>query len=139
MQAASPGTSGIPVKIKGQKDARTTLPLEVQIHVHVPCDAVADRLVEVFEAHGLRIYPSFDLKVALEQLPQCGCPYHGQDLCTCQYVVWLVYGSNAEPVLVVLHGRDGETWITLSANDIQKSQVYRILNTAMGDGQWIKT
>ncbi len=131
MQAVWPGTFGNRANVEQQRKARATLPVEVEVHIHAPSDVVTERLVDAFQAHGLRVYPSFNLQAALERLPHCGCPYHGQDACTCQYVVWLVYASEEEPVLVILHGRDDETWVTLSASDVQQSQVYRVLKETL--------
>ncbi len=131
MQAAWPGMFGPRAEAEHRSRPQTATPTEVEVHTRAPCDAVMARLTEAFQVHGLRVYPSFDLQAALERLPQCGCPYHGQDACTCQYVVWLVYGPDAEPVLVILHGRDDETWITLSASDVHQTQVYEVLVQAL--------
>ncbi len=87
---------------------------EMRLHLRVPSAFVMRRLTALLEREGLRVYRSFDLQAALSRLPECGCPYHGQATCTCQYAVWLVYGRDAVPVLVILHGRDDETWITIS-------------------------
>lgn len=99
-------------------------PLDVHVYIHAPAQVVAGPLKDLFEARGLRVYRSFDLQAALERLPRCGCPYHGQTACTCQYTVWLVYVPHGPPVLVILHGRDDKTWITLSADEVPTSRVY---------------
>ncbi|MFH1906685.1 MAG: hypothetical protein ABIL11_04750 [Chloroflexota bacterium] len=33
--------------------------------------------------------------------------------CDCQMVVLLVYGSAPEPATLILHGNDGQTWLSL--------------------------
>ena len=137
MQVAWPGIFGSHAEGEREsQDARAALPFEVEVHVAAPCDAVRARLEDAFRARGWRVYPSFDLQAALERLPSCGCPYHGQDTCTCQYVVWHVYAAEEEPVLVLLHGRDEETWVTLSAANVQQSRVYHVVKKTIDDGRW---
>ncbi len=127
MQAAWSGTFGDHADSEKKGKGRAAFPVEVEVRVRTPCATVMARLVEAFRARELRVYPSFDLQTALQRLPRCGCPHHGKGACTCQYVVWLVYAADEEPVLVLLHGRGSETWITLSASDVQQSEVYDVL------------
>ena len=101
---------------------------DVEIHVADRCETVMDRLAALFEAEGLRVYQSFDLQTAMQRLPNCGCPYHGHEACTCQYAVWLVYPPEGAPVLLVLHGRDEETWITLP-EETETSRVHEIVRS----------
>ena len=63
---------------------------------------------------GFRVVPTFDLQVARSAHPDCPCPHHGTDECNCQLVVLLVYGKQADPATLVLHGQDGKTWISLA-------------------------
>jgi len=137
MQAVWPGIFGCRAEAEEGWEARGVSPLEVEVHVRAACYAVIARLVQAFQERGVRVYPSFDLRAALERLPHCGCPYHGQDACTCQYVVWHVYAADEEPVLVILHGRDEETWVTLSASDVPRSRVYQVVveTLTMDDGR----
>lgn len=61
-----------------------------------------------------RVVPTFDLQVARSAHPDCPCPHHGTDECSCQLVVLLVYGRHADPATLILHGHDGRIWISLA-------------------------
>jgi len=63
---------------------------------------------------GFRVVPTFDLHVARSAHPDCPCPHHGTDECNCQLVVLLVYGKQADPATLVVHGQDGKTWVSLA-------------------------
>ena len=69
---------------------------------------------EKLTAVGFRVVPTFDLQVARSAHPACPCPHHGTDECNCQLVVLLVYGKQADPATLVIHGQDSETWISLA-------------------------
>lgn len=85
--------------------------MEYEYQVELPHDVVIERLSDAFEAAGLRVYRSFDMRNALAALhDECTCPHHGTSMCTCQYAVLLVYGDAPAPALVVIHGRDETTW-----------------------------
>ncbi len=58
---------------------------------------------------GLYVMRSFDLQSALSAHGGCECPHHGTAQCNCQFVVLLVYGEAAEPVVLTTHSRDGQT------------------------------
>ena len=47
-------------------------------------------------------------------LHNCCCPNHGTDACDCQMIVLLVYGEAAEPATLILHGNNGQTWISIA-------------------------
>lgn len=127
MQRGWSGTERPHVKHGGNTNNAMAPPVEVQVYIHAPSATVAGRLLRMFEDRGLQVYRSFDLQAALERLPECGCPYHGQSACTCQYIVWLVYAPHELPVLVVLHGRDDKTWITLSAEKVVSSRAHEVV------------
>ena len=63
---------------------------------------------------GFRVVPTFDLQVARLAHPDCSCPHHGTDQCTCQMVILLVYGKHENPATLVIHGQDGKTWLSLA-------------------------
>ena len=86
-------------------------------------------LTQALEAKGLRVYRSFDLRSALAVMPDCGCPHHGTDQCSCQYAVLLVYGDTPSPAKVVVHGCDGQTSLSVpEANDAPTNLQGRILD-----------
>ncbi len=91
--------------------------MEFRMRVHMDGREVASVLARAFESHGMRVYRSFDLRSALNALPECGCPHHGTSQCTCQYAVLLVYGDALLPMELVTHGRDGWTWIVVPQAD----------------------
>lgn len=76
---------------------------------------------------GLRPIQTFDLHTARLALHDCPCPNHGTEECDCQMVVLLVYGKvadvstplNTSPATLILHGNDGQTWVSI-ANDPQQ-------------------
>src|SRR6266511_5213051 len=63
---------------------------------------------------GFRVVPTFDLQIARLAHPDCSCPHHGTEQCSCQLVILLVYGTQEEPATLVIHGQDGKTWISFS-------------------------
>ena len=63
---------------------------------------------------GLRVVPTFDLQIARLAHPECECPNHGTEQCSCQMVILLVYGKQEDPVTLVIHGHDDKTWISMA-------------------------
>lgn len=63
---------------------------------------------------GLRCVQTFDLHTARAGLHDCPCPHHGTEQCNCQMVVMLIYGEFDEPVTLILHGNDGQTWLSIA-------------------------
>lgn len=63
---------------------------------------------------GLRVVPTFDLQIARLAHPECECPNHGTEQCSCQMVILLVYGKQEDPATVVMHGQDGKTCISMA-------------------------
>jgi hypothetical protein len=84
-----------------------------------PCDEALQRTNKQLEEAGLRAVQTFDLQAARAALPDCSCPNHGTDECDCQMVVLLVYGKAEEPVTLILHGNDGNTWFSIAENPQQ--------------------
>lgn len=62
---------------------------------------------------NLRVVQTFDLSTARQALGECPCPHHGTEQCDCQMVVLLIYASGAEPATLILHGNDGQSWLSL--------------------------
>ncbi len=78
-----------------------------------PCDAAIDEVTQQISRAGLRVVRTFDLHVARHEHANCPCPHHGTDQCDCQMVVLLVYGSDHQPVSIVAHGYNSQTWFTV--------------------------
>lgn len=63
---------------------------------------------------GLRPMQTFDLNAARNGLHECTCPNHGTEACDCQMVIVLVYGDTPEPLTLILHGNNGQTWFSIA-------------------------
>ena len=79
--------------------------------LHCRCDTAVTEITEALENSGLRIMPSFDSSLAT--VPTT-CPHHGTEQCDCRIVILLVYGADERPATLMVHGQDGETWISLT-------------------------
>jgi len=77
------------------------------------CDKSLSWLKERLPTVGLRLVQTFDLQAARLTSEDCPCPHHGTSQCDCQMLVLLVYGSAAEPATLIMHGNDGQTWLSL--------------------------
>ncbi len=84
-----------------------------------PCDKALLLTKKHLSQADLRAVQTFDLHAARVGLHDCGCPNHGTNECDCQMVVLLVYGKSAEPVTLILHGNDGQTWFSIVDNPPQ--------------------
>jgi hypothetical protein len=78
-----------------------------------PCDDAIDWVARQMSNAGLQVVRTFDLHVARHALASCTCPHHGTDQCDCQMVVLLVYGREPQPVSMVAHGHNGQTWFSV--------------------------
>jgi len=72
-------------------------------------DWVADKVSQA----GLLVVRTFDLQVARHAQIVCPCPHHGTDQCDCQMVVLLVYEANRQPVTLIAHGYNNQTWFSV--------------------------
>ena len=93
-------------------------------------DEVVASLTRSLEQAGLRVYRSFDLRTARSAGAGCTCPHHGTAECDCQMVVLLIYGPEAQPSTLVLHGHDQHTWI--ESLETANSEVRQIIATLFG-------
>lgn len=78
-----------------------------------PCDDAIDWVARQISSADLHVVRTFDLQVARHAQVDCPCPNHGTDQCDCQMVVFLVYGSERQPVSIVAHGHNGQTWFSV--------------------------
>lgn len=98
-----------------------------------PCHEALQWTSQQLTKTGLRPVQTFDLSAARLGMPDCACPHHGTDQCDCQLVVLLVYGKTGEPSTLILHGNNGQTWISLAEGTVQGTntqlciQIKRIL------------
>ena len=100
-----------------------------------------DQALQMIKAHlseaGLPAVQTFNLSTARLGLHNCCCPNHGTEACDCQLIVLLVYGDVAEPVTLLLHGNNGQTWISVADSTSQRgdlkllTRIRRVLETKM--------
>jgi len=99
--------------------------------VNYSCDKTLQWTNQQLQQAGLRSVQTFDLHTARIGSHDCQCPNHGTEACDCQMVVLLVYGDAVEPVTLILHGNDGQTWLStpegLTSNAGRKEQVQQAL------------
>jgi hypothetical protein len=77
------------------------------------CGDAVGWISEQFTNAGLQVVRTFDLQVARQTSVDCPCPHHGTDQCDCQMVVLLVYRTSHQPISIVAHGYDGQTWFSM--------------------------
>ncbi len=91
------------------------------LSVNHSCDeALQWTKIQLLQA-GLRPIQTFDLHTAQVGLHNCPCPNHGTTECDCQMVILLVYGKAAEPATLILHGNDGQTWLSIADDPRQRA------------------
>jgi hypothetical protein len=64
-------------------------------------------------ARSFQVEQTFDLNAARMSQVDCPCPYHGTNNCTCQMIVLLARGQKTQPVTIVVHGHDDQTWLSV--------------------------
>lgn len=79
-----------------------------------PSEEAVGWITEALALADLQVATSFDLRAARATHTERTCPHHGTAACDCQMVVLLVYGPNARPATLVVHGRDGRTYLSLA-------------------------
>lgn len=88
------------------------------------CEQVQASVNDKLTSAGFHVVETFDLQVARLAHPDCPCPHHGTDDCDCQMVVLLVYGKQDDPATLVIHGKDGKTWLSLATPVETRSRQY---------------
>jgi hypothetical protein len=71
-------------------------------------------ITEALIGADLQVATSFDLRTARVAHTECSCSHHGTAACDCQMVMLLVYGAEAHPATLVVHGRNGRTHLSLA-------------------------
>ncbi|MCJ7624358.1 MAG: hypothetical protein MUO76_12715 [Anaerolineaceae bacterium] len=84
-------------------------------------DIVLKHIAEALRGQGLEVMQSFDLQLARLSQKNCACPYHGTEICNCQMAVLQIYGETQEHAVILIHGHDRETNITLFISARQDS------------------
>ena len=83
------------------------------VTIQANCEEATTQTVQLLSGAGLQVVRSFDLHSARMAHAECTCPHHGTAQCTCQFVVFLVYGQGGAPMSLVAHGHDGQTCLSL--------------------------
>ena len=83
------------------------------VTIQANCEEATTQAAQLLSGAGLQVVRSFDLRSARAAHAECTCPHHGTAQCTCQFVVLLVYGQGGAPMSLVVHGHDGQTWLSL--------------------------
>ena len=91
------------------------------LSINHSCDEALEWTKKQLLQAGLRPIQTFDLHTARLAMHDCPCPNHGTDECDCQLVVLLVYEKAAEPVTLILHGNDGQTWVSIAGDSLQRA------------------
>jgi len=71
------------------------------------------RVTDALSETGLRVMLSFDSQHTRIAATPAACPHHGTADCDCQIVILLIYEADGRPATLLVHGQDGETWISL--------------------------
>lgn len=98
------------------------------LSINHPCEKALQWTKQQLLQAGLRAVQTFDLHTARLAMHDCPCPNHGTEECDCQMVVLLVYGNAAEPVTLILHGNDGQAWLSIADNPRQRADV-KLINS----------
>lgn len=77
------------------------------------CEQAIAWITHVINSSDLQVQRTFDLQLARAGHASCPCPHHGTDQCDCQMVILLIYGGILQPVSIVAHGYNGQTWISV--------------------------
>jgi hypothetical protein len=98
------------------------------LSTHHPCDETLRWVTEQLTEAGLRHVQTFDLHTARVATHNCSCPHHETDECDCQMVVLLVYGKAEVPFTLIVHGNNGQTWLSI-ADGSQQTIDSQLINT----------
>lgn len=85
-----------------------------------PSEEAVRWITDTLISADLKVAISFDLRAARATHVECSCPHHGTAACDCQMVVLLVYGADVYPASLVVHGRDGRTYVSLVSSPGQR-------------------
>ena len=91
-----------------------------------PCDDAVEWLSRMANQAGLSVLRTFDLQTARQAQAVCPCPHHGTDQCDCQMVVLLVYHDRREPLALIAHGYEGQTWFSVVDTPQQRADPYLV-------------
>ncbi len=82
--------------------------------VQQDCGRVLQWTIEQLTQAGLHTVQTFDLNTARTGAGDCPCHAHGTLDCDCQMVILFVYEPHGDPVALILHGNQGQTWLSFA-------------------------
>lgn len=88
--------------------------------INCPYKEVLLQVKQQLSEAGLRVLQTFELVNAHMDPADCPGRHDGTDECDCQIGVFLIYGEPAEPVSLILHGNDGQSWLSFLDNAHEK-------------------
>jgi len=91
------------------------------LSINSSCDQALQMTKNKLSQAGLLTVQTFNLNTARLGLHSCSCPNHGTEECDCQMIVLLVYGEDAEPATLILHGNDGTTWVSVTDSPLHRT------------------
>lgn len=91
------------------------------LSINSSCDQALQMTKSLLSQAGLSAVQTFNLNTARLGAHNCSCPNHGTEACDCQMIVLLVYGEAAEPATLILHGNDGQTWVSVTDDPAQRT------------------
>src|SRR5512134_46282 len=91
------------------------------LSINSSCDQALQMTKALLSQAGLSAVQTFNLNTARLGVHNCSCPNHGTEACDCQMIVLLVYGEAAEPATLILHGNDGQTWVSVTDDPAQRT------------------
>lgn len=101
------------------------------------CEEALDWVTRRIGYAGLQVVRTFDLQNTRSQpdvnSASCPCPHHGTEQCDCQMVVLLVYGLGHQPLSLVAHSHNGQTWFSVVDTPQQRAdpQIEAVLRLAL--------
>jgi hypothetical protein len=84
-----------------------------RLAISQPCDLAVNSIINQVKDAGLTVLRTFDMQLGHGAQAACPCPMHGSEPCNCQVVVLLIYIEAGEPVTLVAHGDDHETFFSI--------------------------
>ena len=79
-----------------------------------PCSETVRWATARLTQAGLQVLQTFDSHSADRTPASCHCQHHGTDQCDCQMVILFVYGKGGQPISLMAHGYDGQTWLSMA-------------------------
>lgn len=92
---------------------KTTAEMMSLFMLDTPGDEAVAKVTRALIDAGLCVMMSFDSSLTRTAATQMACPHHGEESCDCHMVILLVYGEGGQPATMMVHGQDGETWVSL--------------------------